>query len=357
MEMANITTKNVFALLCALAVLVAFAPPVAAATFWPDVTVGIYETGGYDVPVGDDETSFDFELVKVIQPVKWWDSPRVIVDDGPLYEEVVNTFSLTQDETFTFEGNVARGCRDWTYPYKGEDWWIENPVEESPGVWYKDFWYYCVRVVALPEAYVAETESFTLQGTSIRDLLFRFQQVVTPGPGGDPEVPVVPEEKSSGSSIQYRPPPTIDRDGTFTQIDGDVFPGMTDVTFRITTPAEINDFFVVYDAGGEMNFEGCTCQDIDDCPIYMTNTRETSRVHWGANGGNVITVTPSDKIRVEINKRYENDQPITLQIYAEGTILIYETTFDGTFKKAVQQFELEQGKTINMRHAWLAAHS
>lgn len=349
--MATDTGKYAFVLLCALGVLVAAAPPVAAATLWPEVTVGIYEAGGYDVPVGDDETSFDFELIKVIQPVMWWDSPRVIVDDGPLYEEVVTTFSLTQDETFTFEGNVVRGCRDWSYPYKGEDWWIENPVEESPGFWYKDFWYYCVRVVDLPEGYAVEDESFALQGTSIRDLLFRFQQAVIPGPGGEPE------EESSGSSIQYRPPPAIDRAGPFTEVDGDVFPGMTDVTFKIITPAEINDFFVVYDAGGEMSFEGCTCQDIDDCPIYMTQTRETSRVHWGAGGGSSITVTPSDKIRVEINKRYQDDQPVTLQVYAEETIMIYETTFDGTFQKAVQQFELEQGKTLNMRHAWLAAHS
>ncbi len=343
--------KKMFALLCALGVLVAFAPPVAASTLWPDVTVGIYAPGGFDVPVEDNETSFDFALVKVIQPVKWWDSPRVIEDNGPLREEVVNTFSLTQDEVFYFAGNVAIGCRDWSYPYDGEDWWIENVVEEEPGFWYKDFWYYRVDATGIPEGYVAEEESFTLQGTSIRDLLFKFQEAVIPGPGGDPE------EKTSGSSIQYRPPPVIDRDGEFTQIDGDVFPGMTDVTFEITTPAEINDFFVVYDAGGEMSFEGCTCQDIADCPIYMTQTQETSKVHWGANGGDFITVTPSDKIRVEINKRYENDQPITLRIYAEETILIYETTFDGTFKKAVQQFELEQGKTINMRHAWLAAHS
>jgi len=355
--MENITRKNAFALLCALGVLVAFAPPVAASTLWPDVTVGIYEAGGFDVPVEDNATSFEFALVKVIQPVKWWTYSHV-EDNGPLYDEIVDTFSLTAEETYTF------GCSDYFYSYKGEDWWIANPVwDPEEEVYYKDFWYYRVEVADLSEAYAVEEDSFVIQGTSIRDLLFKFQEMVTPGPGGDPDDPADPgeitdpEEKPSGSSLQYRPPPVIDRDGPFTQIDGDVFPGMTDVTFKITTPAEINDFFVVYDAGGEMNFEGCTCQDIDDCPIYMTNTRETSRVHWGANGGDFITVTPSDKIRVEINKRYENDQPVTLQIYAEETILIYETTFDGTFKKAVQQFELEQGKTINMRHAWLAAHS
>jgi hypothetical protein len=343
------TRKNVFALLCALGVLVACAPPVAADPTWPEVTVGIYEAGGFDVPVEDNESSFDFALVKVIQPVKWWKYSHV-EDNGPLYEEVADTFSLTTEDMYTFH------CSDYYYPleggYNGEDWWIENAVwDTEEEVWYKDFWYYKVEVINLPEAYEVEEESFAIQGTSLRNLLFKFQEVVTAGPGADPE------EKTSGSSIQYRPPPEIDRDGPFTQVDGDVFPGMTDVTFEITTPAEINDFFVVYDAGGEMSFEGCTCQDIDDCPIYMTQTHETSRVHWGANGGDFITVTPSDKIRVEINKRYENNQPITLRIYAEETILIYETTFDGTFKKAVQQFELEQGKTINMRHAWIAAHS
>ncbi|HDR74248.1 MAG TPA: hypothetical protein ENN85_10145 [Methanoculleus sp.] len=355
--METITWKNAFVLLCALGVLVAFAPPVAASTLWPDVTVGIYVPGSFDDPAEDDATSFDFALVKVIQPVKWWDSPRLIEDNGPLREEAVTTFSLTQGEVFHFAGNVFPGCRDWSYPYKGEDWWIENVVEEEPGFWYKDFWYYRVDAVDIPGGYQAEADSFTLQGTSIRDLLFKFQQVVTPGPGGDPGEITDSKEKWGGMRIDYRPPPSIDRAGPFTQIDGDVFPGLTDVTFKITTQAKLNDFFVVYDAGGEMSFKGCTCQDLGDCPIYMTDTDETRRVHWGPNSGDRFTVTPSDKIRVEINKRYADNLPVTLQIYAEGSILIYETTFDGTFKTAVEQFELEQGKTINMRYAWLAEHS